>query len=94
MSTRPSTPPGWNITSHAHRRMLERSIAVDELHTALLHPERTYNQYGYGPHRQVRQAGRIGVIVDAWTHHVITVVFRDRHEWLASTPPIAPQVAA
>lgn len=94
MSTRPATPPGWDLTSHARRRMLERCITIDELHAALLHPERTYTQLGYGPHRQVRQAGRIGVIVDTWTHHVITVVFRDRHAWLAGTPAIAPQAAA
>lgn len=94
MSTRTVTCPGWDLTSHACRRMAERSITVDELHAALLHPERTYIQHGYGPHRQVRQAGRIGVIVDTWTHHVITIVFRDRHEWLADTPTTAPQAAA
>lgn len=63
--------------------MIERGISNDEVRRALTVPERTYTQHGYGAWRQVRQAGRIGTIVDPVKRHVITVVFRDPRVWLA-----------
>ena len=49
---------------------------VAEIVEALDDPEVTYAQDCYAPNRQVRQRGRLGVIVDRSTRAAITVVFR------------------
>lgn len=84
----------WTFSKHARQRMTERSIASDEVRRALMRPDRIYVQLGYGPYREVRQAGRIAAIVDPVKHHVITVVFRDPRLWLALEATKIAEVAA
>lgn len=77
-----TTPPQpWHLTNHLRRRAAERGISEAEVMGVLYAPEVTYDQLAYGPHRQVRQGGRIGVVVDCSTGAAITVVFRSRQDW-------------
>ena len=48
----------------------------------LAHPEVTYSQNTHGSDRQVRQRGRLGIVVDERSHTVITVLFRTHEAWL------------
>ncbi|OOP63128.1 hypothetical protein BMF89_07520 [Arthrobacter sp. SRS-W-1-2016] len=83
MSEQAQTPaPSWHLTHHAKRRAAERGIPDVELFRALNNPDVTYDQNDYGPNRQVRRRGRIGVVVDRSTGAVITAVFCSQAEWL------------
>jgi hypothetical protein len=73
---------GWYLTHHLRKRAIERGITDAEVFEVLQDPEVTYDQAGYGPSRQVRQRGLLGVVVNASTGAVITVVFRDHERWL------------
>ena len=73
---------GWTFTHHLHRRALERGVTDADIRAVLYKPEITYTQTSYGPDRQVRQRGELGVVVDVATRTVITVVFRDHGRWL------------
>ncbi|MFF2300702.1 DUF4258 domain-containing protein [Arthrobacter sp. NPDC058127] len=75
--------PSWHLTHHARKRAAERGIPNAELLRALNQPDVTYEQSDYGPNRQMRQLGRIGVVVDRSTGAVITAVFRNRDHWIA-----------
>jgi len=79
----PIAPRDWHLTSHLRSRAAERGISDAEVFEALEDPEVTYDQSKYGPNRQVRQRGRLGVVVDRSTGAVITVVFRSDALWLA-----------
>lgn len=75
-------PPRWHLTEHLRRRAAERGISETEMYEALDAPEVVYDQDYYAPNRQVRQRGRLGVVVNRSTGAVITVVFRSRGAWL------------
>lgn len=72
---------GWYLSRHALDRMSERGFSEAEVAAALTEPEIVYCQEAYGPGRQVRQYGRIGVVVDPVRRTVITVVFRSPASW-------------
>lgn len=75
--------PIWHLTYHARKRAAERGIADTELLKALNQPDVTYEQNDYGPNRQMRQRGGIGVVVDQSTGAIITALFRSQDYWLA-----------
>ncbi|QSE86571.1 DUF4258 domain-containing protein [Rhodococcus koreensis] len=82
----PTTPPErWTYTHHLRQRALERGITDSEIRTVLDDPEVTYSQSRYGPTRQVRQRGDLGIIVDTDSRAVITVLFRAPERWIAGT---------
>ena len=56
--------------------MAEHGFAEPEIRAALDLPEVSYTQCDYGDFRQVRQQGRVAVVVNQRTHDVITVLFR------------------
>jgi hypothetical protein len=56
-------------------------LSADEFRDALERPGISYCQAAYGPGRQVRQRGRLGVIVDMSSQTIITVVFRRDDDW-------------
>jgi hypothetical protein len=63
-------------------RAAERGITRAEMIAALDTPEVTYQQHTYGPHRQVRQRGRVSVVVNTETKEVITALYRFNEIWL------------
>jgi hypothetical protein len=71
----------WRLTVHVRSRAVERGVTEEEILRVVEHPERIYDQMGYGRNRQVRQRGDLGVVVDRCTHAVITVVFRNPADW-------------
>lgn len=77
-----ATQPRWHLTRHLRQRATERGISEMEVYQALDHPEVVYEQHDYAPNRQVRQRGRLGVVVNRSTGAVITVVFRSHDAWL------------
>ncbi|MGH9129358.1 MAG: DUF4258 domain-containing protein [Acidimicrobiales bacterium] len=77
-----ATQPCWHLTQHLRLRAIERGISETEVYQALHDPEVVYNQDDYAPNRQVRQRGRVGVVVNRSTGAVITVVFRSCDAWL------------
>lgn len=80
-----TAPPtqGWYLTHHLRARAAERGITDNDVFEVLDQPEVVYDQDSYGPNRQVRQRGNLGVVVDRSTGAVITVVFRTHDLWLA-----------
>jgi hypothetical protein len=80
--TSTSASPGWYLTHHLLLRAAERGISEAEILEVLDDPEVIYDQDYYAPNRQVRQRGRLGVVVDRSTGAVITVVFRTRQLWM------------
>jgi hypothetical protein len=78
--------PQWHFTHHFRQRAAELGITQPEAYAVLDDPEVVYDQPGYGPTRQVRQRGRLGIVVDSATGAVITVVFRSHQLWLAQLP--------
>ena len=81
-----SPQPHWHFTHHFQQRATERGITRPEVYAVLNDPEVVYDQPSYGPTRQVRQRGRLGIVVDFATGAVITVVFRSHQLWLAQLP--------
>lgn len=75
--------PRWHLTRHLRLRATERGISEAELYQALDYPEVVYDQDDHAPNRQVRQRGRLGVVVNRSTGAVITVVFRSHDAWLS-----------
>ncbi|HTW06428.1 MAG TPA: DUF4258 domain-containing protein [Acidimicrobiales bacterium] len=76
-------PPRWHFTRHLRVRAAERGFSEVEVYKALHEPEVVYDQDDYAPNRQVRQRGRLGVVVNRSTGAVITVVFRSPNTWRA-----------
>lgn len=72
---------GWRLTHHAQVRMAEHGFSEPEIRAALDLPEVSYTQSDYGDLRQVRQQGRVAVVVNQRTHDVITVLFRSPADW-------------
>jgi Domain of unknown function (DUF4258) len=78
----PQVPPRWHFTRHLRLRATERGISEAEMYEALEQPEVVYDQDDHAPDRQVRQRGRLGVVVNRSTGAVITVLFRSHDAWL------------
>jgi len=78
--------PSCYLTKHARERAAERGITHAELFQVIGAPDVTYDQSNYGPNRQVRQRGPLGVVVDQSTGAVITVLFRSYDQWLNQFP--------
>ena len=72
----------WHLTHHALNRAAEGGITRAEMTAALDTPEVTYEQGTYAPHRQVRQHGRVSVVVNTETGDVITALYRLGEIWL------------
>jgi hypothetical protein len=69
---------GWRLTHHAQSRAAEHGFADAELAPALERPEVSYTQTNQ---RQVRQKGRLAVVVNPVTGVIVTVLFRSPAEW-------------
>jgi hypothetical protein len=72
---------GWRLTQHARARAAEHCFDDAELSAALERPEVSYTQTNRGELRQVRQGGRVAVVVNPETRVVVTVLFRSPAEW-------------
>lgn len=74
-----STPPfAWRISTHAHRRALERGLCDRELRLTIEQPDCTYPQTSsYGHDRFVYVRGEWAVVLNPTEHTVITVLFHD-----------------
>ncbi len=81
MHCTPTEIAGWPLTRHAQDRAAEHGFDGAELSAALERPEVSYTQKNNGKLRQVRQEGRVAVVVDPVTRVVVTVLFRSPDEW-------------
>jgi len=78
----PTEIAGWRLTRHAKARAAKRGFDDAELLAALERPEVSYTQTNQ---RQVRQRGRVAVVVAPMTRVVVTVMFRSAADACASS---------
>lgn len=69
----------WWVTAHAARAYLKRGFTRLEVIAAAVNPEVTYpgaSGYPGQDHREIRQAGRVAVVVDKERMEIVTVLKR------------------
>lgn len=74
----------WWLTAHAARAMVKRGFSRAEVMAAATRPEVTYpgsNGYPGSDHREIRQAGRVALVLDKERLEIITVLKREIERW-------------
>lgn len=71
----------WRLTAHLRNAAARRGVTIRQVLDVVEKPDITYTQEDYGPGRQMRQRGRLAVVVAQDTCTVITVLLRAPHRW-------------
>jgi len=71
----------WRLTAHLRNTAARRGVTIRQVLDVVEKPDITYTQEDYGPGRQMRQRGRLAVVVAQDTRTVITVLLRAPHRW-------------
>ncbi len=71
----------WRLTAHCRETATRRGVTLEQVLAVVEKPEITYTQDDHGHGRQMRQRGRLAVVVAPETRTVITVLLRAPHQW-------------
>ncbi len=71
----------WRLTAHLRNTATRRGVTLRQVLDVVEKPDVTYMQEDYGPGRQIRQRGRLAVVVAQDTRTVITVLLRAPQRW-------------